>query len=209
MGFRSVLNRFFGPKSIAPASSSPAPGSVYTYRASLIGAARHYELTDEGLFWRTGRRSGVWRYRDIAGIRLSYRPMGMQNRRFRADIDNRTGAHITILSTSKQTVALMEPQAGYRAFILELHRRLAATGGDAALRGGLRPGIYRLIVIAVVLFGIGMAALLIRAVATGEVAGIIFILGFLALFAWQIGGFIARNRPRAYAFDDVPRELLP
>lgn len=159
--------------------------------------------------WRTGRRSGVWRYQDIATIRLSYRPMGMQNRRFRADVDHRSSGHITILSTSKQTVALMEPQAGYRGFILELHRRLAAAGSDTALRGGLRSGIYRPIVIAVVLFGIAMAALLIRALATGEWAGVVFILGFAALFAWQIGGFLARNRSRNYTFDDVPQGLLP
>jgi hypothetical protein len=29
------------------------------------------------------------------------------------------------------------------------------------------------------------------------------------LFAWQIGGFMRRNRPRAYGFGELPETLLP
>jgi hypothetical protein len=39
-------------------------------------------------------------------------------------------------------------------------------------------------------------------------AGVVFIVGFGALFGWQIGGFVRRNRPRDYTFDQVPGELL-
>jgi len=186
-----------------------APGHVYAYKASLIGAAHHFELVEQGLSWRTGRRSGVWAYADIAAVRLSYRPMGMQHRRFRADLDHADGSHITIMSTSKQTVALMQPQAGYAAFILQLHRQLAAAGSKASLSAGLRPAIYAAIVVALALFGIAMVALLLRALLTGEIAGVVFIIGFGALFGWQIGGFIRRNRPRSYTFDTVPNDLLP
>jgi hypothetical protein len=37
----------------------------------------------------------------------------------------------------------------------------------------------------------------------------LFLVGFAALFGWQIGGFIRRNRPRAYQFDALPADLLP
>jgi hypothetical protein len=37
----------------------------------------------------------------------------------------------------------------------------------------------------------------------------LFIAGFAALFAWQVGGFIRRNRPRIYTFDHLPKALLP
>lgn len=202
--------------SLAHASPLPQDSSVaastpdgsYAFRGSLIGAAHQFELTEDGLSWRTGRRSGLWLYPDIASVRLSYRPMGMQARRFRADIANRAGARLTIMSTSKQTVALMEPQAGYRGFILLLHRRLAKAGNAAALSGGLRPQIYFVLLAAVALVGIAMVALLVRALATGEWAGVIFIVGFSGLFGWQIGGFLRRNRPRNYTYDDVPDELL-
>ena len=64
-------------------------GVRYAYKASLIGAAHRFELTDEGLSWHIGSRSGVWPYAGISAIRLSYRPVSMQSRRFRADIEAR------------------------------------------------------------------------------------------------------------------------
>jgi hypothetical protein len=190
------------------AVNAATPGRAYAYKASLIGAAHRYELAVDGLSWRTGRKSGVWAYADIAAIRLSYRPMGMQHRRFRADIDHVDGRHITIFSTSKQTVALMQPQTGYAAFVLNLHAQLACAQSQARLSAGLRPGIYRLIIAMLTLLALAMAALLLRAVWTGELAGIVFIIGFSALFAWQINGFLRRNRPRAYTFENVPADLL-
>ena len=54
-----------------------------------------------------------------------------------------------------------------------------------------------------------MAGLLVRAIATGEFAGALFLVGFAVLFGWQIGGFIRRNRPLVYQFDDLPNDLLP
>jgi hypothetical protein len=43
----------------------------------------------------------------------------------------------------------------------------------------------------------------------GQYAGALFFLGFAALFGWQIGGFVRRNRPTTYSFDHLPTELLP
>jgi hypothetical protein len=59
------------------------------------------------------------------------------------------------------------------------------------------------------LLAVAMAGLLIRALVIGEFAGVLFILGFAALFAWQIGGFVRRNQPRRYGFDQLPAGLLP
>jgi hypothetical protein len=198
-----------GGKSRLQTDAGIAPvGDSYAYRSSLIGAAHQFALTADGLSWRTGRRSGLWRYADIASVRLSYRPMGMQARRFRADIANKDGARLAIMSTSKQTLALMEPQPGYRGFILRLHAHLAAAGGAAKLSGGLRAAIYNVLLALTALVGVAMAALLVRALYTSEIGGVIFIVGFSALFGWQIGGFLRRNRPRYYTYDDVPDELL-
>jgi hypothetical protein len=54
-----------------------------------------------------------------------------------------------------------------------------------------------------------MAALLLRALFIGEFVGALFLVGFAALFTWQIGGFVKRNRPRSYSLDNLPHELLP
>ena len=56
---------------------------------------------------------------------------------------------------------------------------------------------------------VSISGLLIRALSTGEWAGALFLIGFAALFWWQIGGFVRRNRPQRYTFDALPEELLP
>jgi hypothetical protein len=182
----------------------------YAYKASLVSSAQQFELTDAGLSWRIGRRSDVWPYADIASIRLSYRPMSMQARRFRADIERAGGGRIAILSTTWQTVALMAPQdQGYRAFITELHRRMKEAGSRASLIGGIGTMSYAIAVAMLVLLAIAMVGLLVRALATSEFTGALFLIGISVWFAWTIGGFIKRNRPRRYSFDALPATLLP
>ncbi|MCA6124043.1 hypothetical protein J6500_19400 [Bradyrhizobium sp. WSM 1704] len=182
----------------------------YAYKASLIGSAHQFELTDAGLSWRIAGRSGVWDYRDISIVKLSYRPVSMQQQRFRADIDNAKGGRIAILSTTWQTATLVAPQGQlYRDFIVELHRRMQAAGSKAALVGGLGPTTYTAALALLACLAVAMAGLLLRALLTAEWAGALFLVGFAALFAWQIGGFITRNRPRRYSFDDLPEALLP
>jgi hypothetical protein len=90
-----------------------------------------------------------------------------------------------------------------------LHARMQRSGSKAALIGGVGPGTYAAGIVLLALVGIAIAGLLLRAIATGELAAGLFLVGFAALFTWQIGGFVMRNRPRAYTFDDLPKALLP
>lgn len=192
-----------------PNSSGPA-GIRYAYKASLVGSAHQFELTERGLSWHVGGRAGVWDYREITSVRLSYRPVSMQARRFRADLTKAGGGWLPIFSTSWQTAALMVPQDNdYRAFVIELHRRMAQAGSEAVLTGGLHPRLYGAAIACVALLAIAMAGLLLRSLMTGQWAGALFLIGFAALFAWQVGGFIRRNRPLTYTFDDLPESLLP
>ena len=182
----------------------------YAYKASLIGAAHRFELTEGGLSWRFAGRAGTWPYAEIEAIALSYRPVSMQARRFRADLRHQSGARLVILSTSWQTVALMAPQdRAYRTFIIELHARMAKAGSRAVLMGGLGRKAYAAGLTLVAVVAVLMAILLLRALLTGQFAGALFLAGFAALFAWQVGGFIRRNRPLTYSFDHVPQALLP
>ena len=189
---------------------TPPTGLGYAYRASLIGSAHRFTLEDDGISWQAGRRSGTWRYADIAAVRMSYRPMSMQSRRFRTEIEHRGGGRVIVMSTTWQTLALMAPQdKDYRAFILELHRRLAGHGAGVSLVAGLNPALYFVGTGVLALLSVSMAGLLLRALVTGEWAGALFLVGLSALFGWQIGGFMHRNRPRAYTFDTLPQDLLP
>ena len=194
----------------AAISGEAAPETHYAYKASLIGSAHQFELTDAGLAWKVSGRSGVWAYADIASIRLTFRPISMQARRFRADINSKGGGRIAILSTTWQTVSLMAPQDhGYRAFIAGLHQRMAAAGSKAALIGGIGPTAYAAALAMLTFLAVSMTGLLVRALWTGEWYGALFLVGFAALFTWQIGGFVKRNRPRGYSFGHLPEALLP
>jgi hypothetical protein len=190
--------------------SAQAAGAHYAFKPSLMGAAHQFELIEAGLSWRLAGRSGVWPYADIAAIRLSYRPVTMQADRFRADIHHARRARITLVSTSWQTAALMAAQnQDYRSFMVELHERMARAGSKAVLTGGLSRNVYAVGLTLIILLAIGMAGLFIRALFTGEFSGALFLLAFAALFGWQIGGFLRRNRPLVYTFTNIPARLLP
>lgn len=187
-----------------------SPVVRYAYKASLVGSAHQFELTDAGLSWRVGSRSGVWPYADIASVRLSYRPMSMQPRRFRADIEKTGSGRIAIFSTTWQTVTLMSPQdRDYRAFIVELHRRMQQSGSKASLLGGIGTLTYGAAVAIVGLLAVAMIGLLWRALVTSEFTGALFLVAIAIWFIWTIGGFIRRNRPCRYTFDRLPDALLP
>ncbi len=152
----------------------------------------------------------MWPYATIAAIRLSYRPTSMQSRRFRADIRNDKGQTIPVVSVTWRTAALVASQdEPYRTFILALHRRIADTGGNPELIAGLKRPIYLLGVVAMALVGIALLGLFIRAAGIGSYGGMLFLAGFGALFGWQLGGFMKRNKPRLYTLRDVPGDLLP
>lgn len=187
-----------------------ASATSYAYKASLIGSAHRFELTEEGLSWHIAGRSGLWRYDEISAIRLSFRPVSMQQHRFRADVSRTGGGRIAILSTSWQTAALMAPQDnGFREFIIALHARMAKAGSHAELTAGLGRKTYAAVLAFLAVLTVAMTGLLIRALAISEFAGALFIIGFAALFAWQVGGFVRRNQPRSYTLDHLPRSLLP
>ena len=194
----------------AETSADEAAATRYAYKASLIGSAHQFELTEQGLAWQVGAKSGVWPYADIALVRLSYRPVSMQSHRFRAEIELSDRQRLNIVSTTWQTVALMTPQSReYRAFITELHERMKRAGSRAVLTCGVKPGHYAAGVAVLALVAIAVTGLLARALATEQFAGALFLLGFAALFGWQIGGFVRRNRPQPYTFEQLPQSLLP
>ena len=68
---------------------------------------------------------------------------------------------------------------------------------------------YAAALVMLALLAIAMIGLLVRALATSEFTGALFLVGIAIWFVWTIGGFVKRNRPRRYSFDQLPGELLP
>jgi len=191
-------------------SDEAIAGIRYAYKASLIGAAHQFELTGDGLSWRIAGKSGVWPYAGIAAIRLSYRPVSMQvapvSRRY-PECRWRAHRHCFHHLADRSLDGAAGPG------LSRLHDPVACAHEGSrqpgCMIGGLGPRTYAAAIALLVLVAIAMSGLFIRAIATGEFAGALFLVGFAALFAWQVGGFVGRNRPRAYTFDHLPEALLP
>jgi hypothetical protein len=183
---------------------------VYAYKPSLLGAPWEFRLTPGALEWSIGRHQGRTPYDRIARVRLSFRPVTMQTRRFVTEIWPAGGSKLSIASSSWKSVLEQEGRdQDYGAFVRELHRRMAAAGAPASFESGSPALLYWPGVAVFVVVSFGLAALTLQALQIGAWAGAAFVGGFLALFAWQSGNYFRRNRPGRYRPDALPEWLVP
>lgn len=192
------------------AAEAPSGDLVYAYKASLMGAPYEFRLAQEGLAWRKGPFEGVTPYGKVRRMRLSFRPMTMQNHRFATELWVTDGPKLQIASSSWKGIVEQERfDAGYRAFVTELARRIGAAGGQTIFQTGSPAFIYWPgVAVAVVAFG-ALAMLIYRALETGSWSGAAFIVAFLALFFWQAGTFFHRNKPGTFDPRAIPPHVLP
>ena len=182
----------------------------YAFKSSLIGAPMELRLAHDALEWRKGAAAGRTPYSGVRRVRLSFRPMTMQNHRFLAEIWPASGPKLQIASTSWKSMLEHERlDAAYAAFVTELCRRIGATNGHTSFECGSPALIYWPGVVVLVGAALGIGALILRALQVGALAGAAFIVAFLGLFLWQLGSFFLRNRPGTFAPDRVPPLLLP
>lgn len=195
-----------GAESLGESAADP----VYTYRPSLLGAPFEFRLAPDAFEWRKGSRTGRAPYGTIRRIRLSFRPATMQRHRFVAEVWPANGPRVDIVSTSWRTMMEQERlDAAYNAFVIELNRRVAASGGTPLLQTGSPPLLYWPGVAVLVAASLGFAVLIVRALQVQAWGGAAVVAGFLVLFMWQAGGFFRRNRPGTYRADALPAAVLP
>jgi len=191
-------------------ADEPPGDPSYAFKASLIGSMCQFTLKPDVLEWQVGRRSGRIRYDTIRAVRLTYRPVTMQSHRFITEIWSPGNPKIQIVSVSWRSI--MEQQrldAAYAAFIIELHRRLAAAGAPARFSTGLPFATYwaRVVIFGAVLVATG--SLLVRAMNFDQWAPMVVVAIFFLVFAYQLGTYFYRNRPGRYRPDAVPADVLP
>src|SRR5260370_42041345 len=105
-----------------------------------MGAVWELRLRGDALEWRAGRHQGRVPFGRIARVRVSYRPVTMQTRRFVTEIWPAGGPKLSIASTTWRSMVEQTAQdQAYGAFIGELHRRLAAAGSGASFEPGWPP----------------------------------------------------------------------
>lgn len=194
----------------APAEAANVEERTYSFRPSVLGAPRNFRLSANAIIWDAGRRSGQIAYGRITRVRLSFRPVTMQNHRFVAEIWSQDGPKLEIVSSSwKSMVEQVRLDSEYRAFIIELHRRLSAAGTTARFDTGTNPPAFwgGLLLLAIAAFG--LITLIVRAIEAKAGAAALLIAIFVAAFLWYGGNYFRRNRPGQYRPDALPEALLP
>jgi hypothetical protein len=193
-----------------PREAEVADEPVYAFKPSLMGTPFEFRLTPRALAWSKGPYTGDVPYDQIRRVRLTYRPMTVQSHRFLTEIWPVGGPKLQIASTSVRGLVEQERlDPAYRAFVTELHRRIAATGAPTAFVAGSPPLLYWPGVLVFVGASLALFSLSVRALLGGELAGIALVLGFFALFLWQVGTFFWRNQPGTYRPDAVPAQVIP
>jgi hypothetical protein len=183
---------------------------TYSFRPSAFGAPRNFRLSDRGIAWEIGRRSGTVAFDRVERVRLSYRPATLQAHRFSAEIWSPGTPRLDIVSCSwKSMVEQLDQGDAYCAFIIDLHRRLERAGRNVRFETGMNPLIYWPGLTLFVVAAIGFAALAVRSLQSGAGFAAIMIGAFLLLFLWQAGNIFYRNRPGSYRPDALPPLLLP
>jgi hypothetical protein len=188
----------------------PAGEFDYSFRPSVLGAPRNFRLSPNGIEWDAGRRSGRIAFGSVTRVRMSYRPATMQNHRFVTEIWSQDGPKLDVASSSwKSMVEQVRLDDSYRAFIVELHRRLRAAGTTARFDSGTGPAVYWPGLLLFVVSALGLAVIITRMMQGHAIGAAILVGAFLAAFLWQAGNFFRRNRPGRYRPDALPSELLP
>lgn len=191
-------------------SGGKGSDAAYAYRPSVMGPIRAFSLSDDGIDWDAGVRSGHVPYRNIRRLRLSYRPTTMQSHRFVMEVWAEGAAKLEIISTSCKSMFEQERlDQSYSDFVRALHHRILNAPTSTRFEQGSSPFIYWPGLLVFVCVALGLAGLIVRALQSGSLSGAALIIAFLAMFIWYGGNFLRRNRPRAYRPDVPPTELIP
>src|SRR5690606_25952271 len=134
------------------------------------------------LEWNVGGYPGQMPYPMIATIRLGYRPSNLGSQRFTAEIWPRSGSKIEIASASyKSPVALEDQGPDYRAFILELHRRVAASGSDCRFEAGFAAWRWWPMLAVSVAAAVGLFFVAFQTLRSGDVPTMLLVAAFVIL----------------------------
>lgn len=189
---------------------TPSANPSYRFRPRIVGGEHVFSLTPDALEYESSGRFERIAYRDIARVRLSYRPANMTLYRFVTDIWPREGKKLALVSVSASAPFHFESKgAAYRAFLLELFRRIGTV--QPAFR--IETGMARWRWLPAAAFGIATLVALLyvlgRALLDAQYSLFAVCLVFGVIFAAQIGTVLFRNRPRSCGIDSVPVEVLP
>lgn len=191
-------------------SAPDAPQLFYSYKPRLMGPSYEFQLSKDTLDWQIGLRSGQVAYPMVRHIRLGYKPTNMAGARFVADVWPLNAQKLSLSSVSARSLVEVASQNNdYGSFVRELHRQVAASKSNCVFEAGIPAWRWWPSLVVGALAPVAVLYIVVRAFLSAEylVAAGIALIG--AWFLWQVWNIVKRNRPRRYAPDAIPADVLP
>lgn len=193
-------------------------GFTYAFQPRLGGGGTRLTLKDDVLTYQVGAREGRFDLRDVAGVRLVFRPAQLAHSSYEMRLRTWDKKRLKIRSLSRVSLTQAHDQrTEYAAFVRALHERLAYLGTSGAILGhpqvDFRGGYSGLRWWTVTVLGVLVLAMLVGILGMALLdrqwvfAGILALLS--ALMAHPTLEMISRNRPVRYRPTEPPDQLLP
>ena len=183
---------------------------VYAFKPRMLAAEHAFRLGPDSLEWFVGGRPGRVAYPMIARIRLGFRLTNFMGRRYTAEIFPRAGGRMDISSYSARGIVDNANQgAAYRAFIGELHRRIAKAHGECRFEAGMAPWRFWPSVAVTLAMTAGLVYVVVRGMFGDQIVTGLLVLAVGVMFLWQMGKTVLANWPRNYSPDAIPEDVLP
>ncbi|MBN9063105.1 MAG: hypothetical protein J0H41_11755 [Rhizobiales bacterium] len=191
-------------------SGEAEPLAFYAYTPRAFGREIRLTLRESALEVNDQRRTTVIPLADIETVRLAFQPRGVMTRCFTTAIAARNGRKASFASLTAKSMLQIESQPdSYRRFLAALLAAVARANPACRFAAGRPPAMWT----ALALVSAASLAAVIYLVAIlapqMSVGGAVGALALGAVSAWTVVEMVARNRPRRFAPDAPPPDLLP
>ena len=183
---------------------------VYAFKPRMLAAEHAFRLGPDSLEWFVGGRPGRVAYPMIGRIRLGFRLTNFMGRRYTAEIFPRAGGRMDISSYSARGIVDNANQgAAYRAFISELHQRIAKAHGECRFEAGMAAWRFWPSLAVTLAMTAGLVYVVVRGMFGDQIVTGLLVLAVGVVFLWQMGKMVLANWPRSYRPDAIPEDVLP
>lgn len=188
--------------------AEPLASYVFTPRA--FAPEVRLTLRERTLEVDNMRRKTMIPLATVEQVRLTFEPRGVMTKSFRMKLtgaDRRTASFSSL--TWRSMIQADNQAESYRAFVAALLQAIARENPGCRFVAGRLMAVWIVLALAsaTLLAGVVYAAAT-RAPNMGT-GPMLAVLAFAALFAWVVVETVARNRPRLFAPDRPPPDLLP
>jgi hypothetical protein len=183
---------------------------AYQHRAKPYATEARFEMMQDHLAVTQGSRSGNYPYRDIALVRLVYKPRNTTNEGYQAKLYRHDRKTVALTNLSwKSLVDLDRQDRDYADFVRALVRRIAAANPSVALEAGMPRWLHGVTTAAGVLAIAALVFVGIQALRQGGWPMALMTVAIGAYFCWWTWRYLSRNRPRRFTPDAIPSDVMP